>query len=64
MTNNLRKIRRSKDLSQEEVAQMVGMSRTYLSDIENDKRTPSVKTSLKLADALKTSVEEIFLQKT
>lgn len=64
MANNLRKIRRLKDLSQEELAQMIGMSRTYLSDIENDKRTPSVKTSLKLADALQTSVEDIFLQKT
>lgn len=51
--NNLIKEKReNKNLTQEEVAQAIGITRNYLSDIENGRYTPSFKTSIKLATYL------------
>lgn len=50
--NNLRKIRRLKDISQEALALEAGISRVYLSGIERGDRAISIDVMGRLADAL------------
>lgn len=49
---NLRKIRQKKSLSQEGLALMAGLDRTYLSGIERGERNPGVFNLFKIANAL------------
>ncbi len=48
----IKKARRYKNITQEELAKNVNLSRTYLSDIENGRYMPSVKTLTALAVSL------------
>lgn len=52
MGRNLRRIRNSRNLSQEEVAFSAGMKRSYVSGIELGRRKPSVNALERLAVAL------------
>jgi len=49
---NVRKLRKAKGLSQEELALDADMKRTYLSDLERGTRNPSVRALGRLAAAL------------
>lgn len=61
MENKLKEMRESKDLSQEELAEKSGVSRTTISNIENGKQVIlKTKTLIDLADALGTKVSKIF----
>ncbi len=61
MTNELRKYRfLNGQLTQEEVASRVGVSRQTIIAIERGKYNPSVLLALKLARLLNTSVETLF----
>ncbi|WP_303818366.1 helix-turn-helix domain-containing protein [Actinobacillus minor] len=60
--NNLRKIRRLKDISQETLAFDAELSRAYISDVERGKRAISIDAMGKIADAL--GVNLIDLLKT
>lgn len=50
-----------REFSQEQLARISGVSRHTISEIELNKRTPSLKTALLLARALKCPVEDIFM---
>ncbi|HHL3303693.1 TPA: helix-turn-helix transcriptional regulator, partial [Bacillus cereus] len=52
--------RKEKLISQERLATYVGSSRTYISEIENNKKQPNVKLAIKIAKTLGTNVESIF----
>lgn len=52
---NLKLIRKQKKQSQTLFAKSLGISRTYLSDLENDRKSPSVETVKKIADKLNIS---------
>ncbi len=54
---NLRKIR---NLSQEDLCGAAGIDRSYLSEIENGHKNPSVLTLIKIADALGVSPKDIL----
>jgi putative transcriptional regulator len=54
-------VRKKLDLTQEELANIVGISRAYLANIEAGKHTPSLDVAGKLSTALKVSVEDLFL---
>ncbi|SCC69048.1 helix-turn-helix transcriptional regulator [Bacillus wiedmannii] len=58
--NKIAELRKEKLLSQEKLAIQVGLSRTYISEIENNKKQPNVKLAIKIAKILGTSVESIF----
>ncbi len=61
MENRLTVIRAEKKLSQAELAEKAGISRTTLSQIENEKATPDGETIAKLVKALGVSAGDIFL---
>lgn len=56
----IRKIRLSKDISQEKFANMCDLHRTYISDIELGKRNVSLENIGKMANALDVSISKLF----
>lgn len=53
-------IRRKKGITSEKLAYENGLSKGYLSDIENGKRIPSLKLLEKLARALSVDIRDFF----
>jgi putative transcriptional regulator len=61
LSNNLRAFRFNKgQVTQDELAQSVGVSRQTIHAIENGKFNPSVTLALKIAHFFQSRVEEIF----
>jgi putative transcriptional regulator len=61
LLNNLRKLRFFADeLSQEDLANRVGVSRQTIYAIEKGKFNPSVKLALRIAKFFQKSLEEVF----
>ncbi len=56
----LRERRRHLNLTLQEIARRVGITKGFLSEIERDRASPSVATLLKLRDALSLSVTTLF----
>lgn len=55
----VRKVRRQLDMSQEELANMVNTSRSYISALEHDEYEPKLETMKKIAKAFKISLDEL-----
>lgn len=60
MKNRVAELRSSRNLSQEELAQAVGISRQSVIAIEKGRFNPSLPLSLRLGKFFKLSVEDIF----
>lgn len=58
----IRKIRQNKKISQEELAGLCGLHRTYISDIELGKRNVSLENIDKISHALQVKKSEIFME--
>lgn len=58
--NNVRLIRRLKDISQEALALEAGISRVYMSGIESGTRAVSIDIMGKIADALNVEVADLL----
>jgi putative transcriptional regulator len=58
--NHLREFRLERDLTQEALARMVGVTRQTIIAIEKGGYTPSVKLALELAHSLEAPIEELF----
>ena len=61
MVNNLKEIRGGNGLTQEALANLVFVSRQTIISIEKEYYVPTTPLALKLAEVLKTKVEEIFI---
>src|ERR1035441_4398 len=57
---HIRKLRGERGLSQERLAELAQMHRTYLGGIETARRNPSFKNLFRLARALGVSLSELF----
>lgn len=57
---NLKKRRTEKNISQEKLAEMSGLHRTYISDIERFQRSISLNNVQKIADALEVETYKLF----
>lgn len=58
--NTLKKKRKQSELSQEELAEKLGIHRTYMSFIERGQRNPSLLMLFKISRALKIKLPELF----
>jgi transcriptional regulator with XRE-family HTH domain len=58
--SNVRRLRRAKGLSQEELAYRAEVHQTYLSGVEGAKRNPSIDVLTRIAGALDVDIEEFF----
>jgi len=57
---NVRRVRRERGLTQEELAREVGVSRQTIVNIEQGRYKPSILLALKIAKVLDTDVETLF----
>ena len=56
----LQEERKAKKISQEKLAKLTGLDRTFISLIENGKRSPTFSTILKICSALEILPSELF----
>lgn len=63
MQNNLQLLRAKHNLTQQELAQKLSVSRQTINAIENEKFNPSLELAFKLSELFKLSIEEIFVHK-
>lgn len=61
LRNNLRVLRAVKNISQEELAQELGVTRQTIHAVENDKYNPSLDLAFKMARYFDKNIEEIFV---
>lgn len=59
---NLRTYRNKLGVSQEKFAEMCGLHRTYISDIERFKRSIALENVQKIADALDIETYKLFIE--
>ena len=59
---NIKKNRLAKKLTQQNLADMIEMSREYICDIENDSRNkhPTIRVLGRIADALNIDIKQLF----
>lgn len=61
MKNNLKDLRKSKNISQNDLADELSVSRQTVNSIENGKFDPSLTLAIKLTKYFKVPLEEIFI---
>lgn len=61
---NVRKYRTKKKVSQEKFAELCGLHRTYISDIECFRRSISLDNIQKIADALEVETYKLFMEES
>lgn len=59
----IRKIRIEKNMTQEELSQKSGISESYISELENNLKIPTILTLCQLAEALNVEVLELYKYK-
>jgi putative transcriptional regulator len=61
LSNNIRKLRFEADeMSQQTLADKVGVTRQTIFAIEKDKYSPSLEVAFKISNVFKTTLEDIF----
>ena len=60
MKNNIKNLRKEKGLRQEDLAEILGVSRQTIIAIENDKYDPSLELALKISDYFAMKINDIF----
>ncbi|QYE99794.1 helix-turn-helix transcriptional regulator [Paraclostridium sordellii] len=61
MKNRLEEIRKVKGIKQEELAEVLKVSRQTISSLENGRYNPSIILAFKIAHYFEMSIEEIFI---
>ena len=61
MKNKVKELRKNQKLTQEELAELIGISRQAINAIEKEKFDPSLPTAFKMAKLFKTPIEKLFL---
>lgn len=56
----IKKIRIEKNLTQEELSQKSGISESYISELENNLKMPTILTLCKLAEALEVDITKLY----
>lgn len=60
MINMVKEYRKERNITQEQLASLVGISRKYLSMIERNRTTPSIDVVVRLSEELSVNVERLF----
>jgi DNA-binding XRE family transcriptional regulator len=60
-TCNLKKYRQFAELTQDELAQIVGVRRETIIRLESAKYNPSLKLAIDISKAVKAPIEELFI---
>ena len=57
---NMKRIRFENGMSQSDICRKLGVDRSYISNVENGNKNPTLSTITKLAKALGVSVDELL----
>ena len=60
MKNNIKELRKNMKLRQEDLAEILGVTRQTIIAIENDKYDPSLQLAMKISEFFGKSVNDIF----
>ncbi|MFP7176851.1 helix-turn-helix transcriptional regulator [Priestia filamentosa] len=60
MKNIIKELRREHNLSQENLAEKLNVSRQTIISLENERYNPSLPLAMRIAKVFKTNVEKIF----
>ena len=60
MKNNIKELRKSRNLRQEDLAKILGVTRQTVIAIENNKYDPTLELAMKISEYFEKSVNEIF----
>jgi putative transcriptional regulator len=60
MKNQVRDLRTAKGMTQEDLAELIGVSRQTINAIEKEKFDPSLPTAFKMAKLFELPIEHIF----
>lgn len=60
MKNIIRELRKSKNLRQEDLAEILGVTRQTIIAIENNKYDPTLELAMRISKYFEVSVNEIF----
>ena len=60
MKNDVRNLRRDKGMTQEELGEMIGVSRQTINAIEKEKFDQSLNTAFKMSRVFQTTIEKFF----
>ena len=61
MNNRVKELRKEKGYTQEDLAEIIGVSRQTINAIEKQKFDPSLNTAFKMAKLFELPIESIFL---
>ncbi len=61
MKNKVRELRKAQGLTQEELGEIIGVSRQTINAIEKEKFDPSLPTAFKMSNVFKVPIEAFFL---
>ena len=61
MKNRLEKIRKSRGITQEELANILAVSRQTIGSLENGRYNPSIILAFKIAKFFNLTIEDIFI---
>jgi len=57
---NMKRIRLEKQMSQGDICRKLGVDRSYISNVENGNKNPTLSTITRLAKALDVRIEELL----
>lgn len=60
MKNDIKELRKSKKLRQEDLAEILGVTRQTIIAIENNKYDPTLELAMKISEYFEMNVNEIF----
>ena len=60
MKNNVRTKREQNNMSQEELGEVLGVSRQTINSIETERYNPSLELAFKIADYFNCKIEDLF----
>ncbi|MBQ6341900.1 MAG: helix-turn-helix transcriptional regulator [Anaerolineaceae bacterium] len=60
MENNIKELRKNKNLRQEDLAEKLGVTRQTIIAIENNKYDPTLELAMKISEFFGLSVNDIF----
>ena len=60
MKNNIKELRKSRKLRQEDLAEILGVTRQTIIAIENNKYDPTLELAMKISEFFDVTVNEIF----
>lgn len=61
MKNRVKELRKNQKLTQEELANLIGISRQAINAIKKEKFDPSLPTAFKMSKLFEIAIEELFL---